>query len=303
MSIAGAYTGLSAIEGVRLQQDEPMSRHTTYRIGGPAALVAHVGSYGALVATLAVLGREGVAWVILGKGSNLLVSDAGWRGCVILLEGEFSRIQVGEGSVTAGAAASLARLVNETCKAGLSGLEPCVGIPGTVGGAVSMNAGTRREWIGSLVRDVVVLRPGKGLHRYQASDIEWGYRRTSLPTSEIILEVTLDLARGNAKDIAAEMDQRLHRRHEVQPLNLPSCGSVFKNPPERSVGLLIESCGLKGAREGGAMISEQHANFIVNTGGATAQDVVTLISRAHAEVLARFGIDLACEVKLLGFEA
>ena len=303
MSVFNAYMSLSGAIDAQVLRDERMSRHTTYRIGGPAALFVCPHSYEALTKTISVLAQERVDWVILGKGSNLLVSDAGYQGCVIVLDDEFSRVQVGEGFLTAGAGALLSRVVNEACKAGLSGLEFCVGIPGSVGGAVSMDAGTRREWVGSRVRDVVVLRPGRGLHRYLGSEIGWGYRSCSIPTSEIVLEATFDLVPSTAKEIAADMDTRLRRRRARQPLGLPSCGSVFRNPADASAGALIESCGLKGATCGGAQISSEHANFIVNRSGATAADVVALIGRAHDDVLAKHGVDLACEVKLLGFGA
>lgn len=295
---------LSGAVDADVRRDERLSRHTTYRIGGPAALFVAAHSYAAFSRTLAVLEAEGVEWVILGKGSNLLVADDGYDGCVILLDGQFARHTISDdATMTAGAGASLAQLVNVALKAGLSGLEPCVGIPGTLGGAVSMNAGTRREWIGERVRDVVVLRPGEGMHRYGGGEIEWGYRSTSLPTSEIILEATLSLEPSTSQAIAENMESRLALRRERQPLGAPSCGSVFRNPPDHSVGALIESCGLKGVSCGGAQISPEHANFIVNRGGATATDVITLIARAHDAVLERYGIDLACEVKLLGFGA
>lgn len=295
---------LSGAVDADVRRDERLSRHTTYRIGGPAALFVAAHSYAALSRALAVLEAEGVEWVILGKGSNLLVADDGYDGCVILLDGQFARHTISDdATMTAGAGASLAQLVNVALKAGLSGLEPCVGIPGTLGGAVSMNAGTRREWIGERVRDVVVLRPGEGMHRYGGGEIEWGYRSTSLPTSEIILEATLSLEPSTPQAIAESMESRLALRRERQPLGAPSCGSVFRNPPDHSVGALIESCGLKGVSCGGAQISPEHANFIVNRGGATAADVITLLARAHDAVLERYGIDLACEVKLLGFGA
>ena len=303
MSVSNAYMTLSGAVDADVLRDEPLSRRTSYRIGGPAALVVVAHSYGALQRTLEVLAQEGVEWVLLGKGSNVLVSDKGYDGCVVLLDGEFSRMTVNaeEATITAGGGAQLARVVNQAMKSGLSGLEFCVGIPGTLGGAVSMDAGTRREWIGPRVRDLVVLRPGEGMHRYAGGEIEWGYRRTSLPTSEIILEATLELEPGDPAAITRDMEERLRRRREAQPLSKPSCGSVFRNPPERSAGLLIQSCGLSGAEQGAAQISPEHANFIVNRGGATAADVVALIRRAHDAVLDRHGVDLACEVKLLGF--
>ena len=180
---------------------------------------------------MAVLKAEHVDWVIIGKGSNLLVADRGYDGCVITLDDEFARVSIAEdGAVTAGAGAALSKVVNEALKAGLSGLEFCVGIPGTVGGAVSMDAGTRHEWIGRRVRDLVVLRPGEGLHRYEGSDIEWGYRSTSIPTSEIILEATLALEPGSRAEITADTEARLRRRREAQPLGAPSCGVGLPQP-------------------------------------------------------------------------
>lgn len=295
---------LSGTVDADVLRDERLSRRTTYRIGGPAALFVAAHSYEALARTLEVLSREGVDWVILGKGSNLLVSDKGYDGCAIVLDGEFARHSFAEdGSLTAGAGATLSRLVNDALKKGLSGLEPCVGIPGTLGGALSMDAGTRREWIGGRVRDLVVLRPGEGMRRYGGGEVEWGYRSTSLPTDEIILEATLELTPEAPDAIAANMEERLARRRAAQPLGAPSCGSVFRNPVGQSAGALIESCGLKGESCGRAQISPEHANFIVNRGGATAADVITLISRAHEAVLREHGVDLLCEVKLLGFGA
>lgn len=303
MSAFNAYMTLSGAVDADFARDEPLSRRTSYRIGGPAALVARVRDYAALVRTIEVLGDEGVRWVVLGKGTNVLADDAGFDGCVILLEGEFARVNVSaeEATITAGAGALLSRVVNEALRAGLSGIEPCVGIPGTLGGAVSMNAGSRREWIGRRVRDLVTYRPGTGMRRYEGGEVEWGYRATSLPTSEVILEATLALMPAEKGAIAADMDARLRRRRQSQPLTLPSCGSVFRNPPDRSAGELIERCSLSGAVSGGAQISPEHANFIVNHGGATSADVLALMTRAHDAVLDRFGIDLAPEVKFLGF--
>jgi UDP-N-acetylmuramate dehydrogenase len=194
-------------------------------------------------------------------------------------------------------------LVSETLSHSLSGLECLVGIPGTVGGAVSMDAGTRHEWVGARVKDVVTLRPGEGLHRYAGSDIEWGYRYTNIPTSEIILEATFALVPEEKAAIAERMEALVARRRLRQPLGKPSCGSVFRNPGSRSVGQLIDSCGLKGYSVGGACVSDMHANFIVNNGGARAADVIAVMSRVHDTVLDKYGIDLVPEVKCLGFGA
>lgn len=302
MSLFNAYMGLLGTIDADVRKDELLAHRTTYRIGGPAALAVTAHTYRALVRTIEVLGEEKVPWVVLGKGSNVLASDAGYEGCVISLGREFCRITVGEdGLVAAGAGVALPKLVNEALRASLSGLEFCIGIPGTVGGAVVMDAGTRREWIGSLVRDVVTYRPGEGMVRYDGSDIEWGYRETSIPAGEVILEATFALTPGERKAIGDAMDARLHLRQRNQPTGMPSCGSVFKNPGDVSVARLIERCGLKGYAVGGAEVSNVHANFVVNNGRATAADVVSVISHVHDVVSEQCGYDLATEVKFLGF--
>ncbi len=303
MSLFNAYMSLSGAVDADVLRDEKLSRRTSYRIGGPARLLILVHSYAALGKVVDVLAAENVDWVILGKGSNVLASDAGYEGAVIILDDEFARVSVNaeEGLICAGAGALLSKVVADAAKAELSGLEFCVGIPGTVGGAVSMDAGTRREWIGQCVRDLVVYRPGEGLHRYEGHEIDWGYRCTSIPTSEIILEATLELTHGDRSAISADMESRLARRRRTQPMGKPTCGSVFRNPPDRSAGILIDSCGCKGLSSGRAQVSTEHANFIVNNGGATASDVISLIQLMHDTVLANHGVDLKCEVKLLGF--
>jgi UDP-N-acetylmuramate dehydrogenase len=181
-------------------------------------------------------------------------------------------------------------------------MEFVAGIPGTIGGAVRMDAGTRDEWLGGIVRDLVCLDSAQGLVRHAASDIVWGYRSCSLPASQVVLEVSLDLVRGDRDAIAEDMQARLAHRRLRQPLGTPSCGSVFRNPEGASAGRLIADCGLAGLRIGGAQISEKHANFILNAGGAKAADVCALMGRMHDAVLAASGYDLVPEVRLLGFE-
>ena len=304
MSLFNAYMSLSGATDAEVLRNERLSQRTTYRIGGPASLFVTVNSYPALVKVLSVLAVERIGWVVIGKGSNILASDRGYNGCVIMLGGEFSRISVGEGGlITAGAGVVLGRLVNEALKNSLAGLECCVGIPGTVGGAISMDAGSRHEWIGQAVRDLVVLRPGEGMHRYEGPEIDWGYRHTSLGSSEIVLEATFELEPGEKGAIGRDMDQRLRRRRQSQPTGKATCGSVFRNPGDRSVGVLIESCGLKGFSVGGAQVSDVHSNFVINKGGASATDVVAVMGHVHDVVLARHGIDLQPEVKLLGFSS
>ena len=191
MSVFNAYMQLSGAIDADVYRDEPLSRRTTLRIGGPADLLVVAHSYTALAHTLDVLAHERVPWVVLGKGSNMLVADRGFRGCVICLGREFARLTVEGTSITSGGAVLTSKLVNLALTSELSGLEALCGIPGTVGGALAMNAGSRDEWIGSAVRDVVVARPGTGLARLSASDIEWGYRHASFAPDDIILEIRI----------------------------------------------------------------------------------------------------------------
>ncbi len=304
MGLAEAHARLEACLHGTVVAQERMSRHTSYRIGGPASLFVTCDDYADVRNAVEVLGQEGVPWVIMGRGSNVLVSDDGYAGAVLVLGRDFRRFTVDEaGRMHVGAGAVLQRVVTEAFDKGLSGLEFAVGIPGTVGGAVSMNAGTANHWIDSVISEVVVFRPGTGLVHYARSDINWYYRATDLPGTEIILEVVLDLIPGDAAAVKATMEAVLQRRREAQPLNQPSCGSVFRNSSDLKAAKLIDSCGLKGYRVGGAEVSQMHANFIVNLGGATATDVARVIIHVLEEVRRRHGVELRPEVKFLGFPA
>ncbi len=302
MSVFDAYTRLSAgIEGTVLTE-ERMQRHTSYRIGGPASLFVTCDTYSSLRMAIGVLREEGVPWVIMGRGSNVLASDEGYRGAVITLGREFRRFSFDEEDrLHVGAGTVLQRVVTEAFDRGLSGLEFAVGIPGTVGGAVSMNAGTANLWIGSVVDEVVTYRPGEGLVRYAGEDIGWYYRCSDIPPREIILEASLRLEKGDEVSVKRTMEAVLKRRKETQPLEMLSCGSVFRNPPEGRAAELIDSCGLKGYTVGRAQVSTKHANFIVNLGGATASDVTRVIVHILNSVRGRHGIELRPEVKFLGF--
>ncbi len=303
MGLFNAMMSLSGAIDTDAIENERLARHTSYRIGGQADLFLTCHSYHALRRAVEILSREQVPWVIVGKGSNLLVADTGYRGAVITLGREFQRTVLAEDGVTltVGAGVILARLVNDAFTKGLSGLEFAVGIPGTVGGAVSMNAGTRQEWIGSLIEDVVTYKPGAGLRHYAHDDVYWAYRENGIPRDEIILEVTLKLHLGDKPEIRAEMERSLLRRRRTQPIGTASCGSVFRNPPGRSVGAMVEECGLKGFSVGGAEVSPVHANFIVNNGNATANDVVSVIQHVYDKVKEAYGVELKPEVKFLGF--
>lgn len=283
---------------------EPMARHTTYRIGGPARFYVRVSSIGALTRLVEVCKSEGVPWVVMGRGSNLLVADEGFEGVVISLGRDFRSLVVDEQRCCfmVGAGVLLSAVVQEAFRRSLAGLEFAVGTPGTIGGALRMNAGSRDEWIGSRVTSVTTLAPGRGLARRCGSEITWGYRSSSFDPDEVILECELAADPADPFYIRGKMEANLARRKKTQPVNEFSCGSVFRNPEGRHAAQLIEELGLKGLRIGGACVSELHANFIVNTGDATARDVRALISLIAAKVYEAYGIELAPEVRFLGFE-
>lgn len=289
--------------------DEPMSKHTTYRIGGSAKYYIVVNTVEALRCVIRSCSRSGIDHYIVGKGANLLVSDAGYDGAVIVLGREFRTYNIDATTcrLTCGCGVVLGRLVTECYANGLSGLEFAVGVPGTIGGALAMNAGSATDYIGDAVRLVTFVQDDSEarVKTVNKSEINWEYRNSNLDNFGIAIEADLKLRRGNAGEIRANMDEYMQRRKDCQPLSLPSCGSVFKNPitdagEKLSAGKLIDECGLRGRRIGGACISNIHANFIVNDEGASASDVKNLIELAKSEVKNKFNIDLICEVRFLG---
>lgn len=284
-------------------RDEPMSKHTSYRIGGPARFYLRVETLGSVMRIIDACTAEGIPHAVVGRGTNLLVADEGFDGVIVTLGRQFREFSVDEetGIMVSGAGVNLSTLVQEAFRASLSGLEFAVGTPGSVGGALRMNAGTRDEGIGSRVSTVTTYHPISGLRKLYGGDIEWGYRSSSFDPEETILECELLMEKGDPFFIRGKMEANLSRRRRTQPLGEPSCGSVFKNPEDGSSARLIESCGLKGRRVGAAQVSEKHANFIVNTGGATAQDVMALIEIVRSEVEEEHGIRLVPEVRFLGF--
>lgn len=300
MPLAAAQKRLKASLKGEVRLDEPMARHTTLRIGGPASVYAVLDTLADVAAALTVLAEEGVEWTVVGKGSNLLVADQGYRGAILVLGREFKRHSVEGATMTSGAGAPLAALVQEAFQRGLSGMTWGVGIPGTLGGALAMNAGTREGAICDVVDRVTVYLPGEGMRMLHGDEISWGYRNSSLAGSGIILESNLKVIPGDRLRIRAEMERALARRKGTQPIGTPSAGSAFRNPEGDSAGRLIEAAGLKGTRLGGARISDIHANFIVNEGGATAADVLGLMRKIIRSVRDRDGIELEPEVRFLG---
>ncbi|MGB4593077.1 MAG: UDP-N-acetylmuramate dehydrogenase [Coriobacteriia bacterium] len=300
MQVTPAYQRLKAAISGEVRAMEPMARHTSFRIGGPADLFVICDTVADLAETIGVLSDEEIPFVVVGKGTNLIVSDAGYRGAVLTLGKEFKRHAVEDEYLRAGAACILAYLVQDAFSRGLGGLEFAVGVPGTLGGALAMNAGSRDAWIGHVTDSVTLYVPGEGLLRMPGREVVWAYRSSGLPQRGIIVESVLKLASADPRRIRLQMEQALDRRKESQPLGVPSAGSVFVNPEGDSAGRLIEAAGLKNTRMGGARVSDVHANFIVNDGGASAADVLGLIRKIKMTVRDSYGIELQPEVRFLG---
>jgi UDP-N-acetylmuramate dehydrogenase len=281
--------------------DEPMSAHTTFRIGGPADLYAELATMDELSRVWAALEASKTPSFILGWGSNLLVQDGGVRGAVLRLRGDFEKVEFPGGRlVRAGAGVRVPQLVTQCAERGLAGSEPLVGVPGTVGGALAMNAGTRDGEIGPLVREVSVLDPGTGKEKkIPASELAFSYRASNLQ-GRVILFGLLELNVGEKGDILKRVQANQQRRQQTQPIHTYNVGSIFKNPPGQFVAKLIEEAGLKGATQGGARVSPMHANFIENHSRASARDVLDLVARIQAEIKARSGVSLELEMKVVG---
>ena len=284
-------------ERISVFPDEPMSRHTSFRIGGPAGLFLVPESGEALGAAVRMAAEEGARTYVLGNGSNVLFDDAGFDGCVISTEG-LAGILVGGDKITAGAGASLSAVCKAARDASLTGLEFAYGIPGSVGGAVVMNAGAYGGEIASVLESSEYLDPGTGeICTLTLPEHGYGYRDSVYRHEKrIVLRAVFGLSRGDRKAIAAKMNELAARRVEKQPLEFPSAGSVFKRPEGHFVGQMVEESGLKGFRIGGAEVSEKHAGFIVNRGGATSADVLALVERIRETVRRNYGVELECEI-------
>ncbi|GIX48720.1 MAG: UDP-N-acetylenolpyruvoylglucosamine reductase [Candidatus Tectimicrobiota bacterium] len=282
----------------------PLARYTSWRIGGPAEALVAVENLAALCRLQAVARRHGLPLFVLGGGSNLLVRDGGIRGIVVLLRGAFRRYRLMAEDTTAlvevGAGYPLSRLALQLGQQGWSGLEFAYGIPGTVGGAMVMNAGTSLGELGQVLVAARLLLADGRVSELPVAALGLGYRTSSYPSQAILLAARLRLHRGERAAIEAVMRQAYRQRQRTQPLWLPNAGSVFKNPPGVAAGRLIEAAGLKGTRIGGAMVSPRHANFIVNVGGARAADVEALIALIRQRVWQAFGVLLELEVRIVG---
>ena len=289
-------------EDIKISRDEPMSRHTTMRVGGPAAMLAEPRDIRELVSLVYLAHKNNFRCMVMGNGSNLIFPDEGYRGMVVKTVPHFTGIYLDDNDIIrAEAGASLAAVANLAAEHGLTGLEFAQGIPGTVGGAILMNAGAYGGEMAPLVQRTCYMDPEAKLHMLAPADHQFGYR-TSLfqqKPGNVILYTELKLTPGDPQEIREKMEEYAARRREKQPLDLPSAGSVYKRPEGHYAGELIEKCGLKGYRIGGAMVSEKHAGFIVNCGGATAEDVIRLMEHVEQTVLEQTGVELEREVRVV----
>lgn len=295
---------LAAIAGVRLRLDEPLARYTSMKIGGPADYFIEVDSSVALAEVLVALRRHQVPLWILGNGSNVLISDRGVRGAVIHLAGSFKKIEWREAGdsveVEVGAAYPVTQLVRQAARQGYAGLEFAEGIPGTVGGALVMNAGAYGSEFEKVVERVEAIGYDGQSAVFSRAQMSFSYRDSHLPAGTVVTRLLLRLRREQAAQVDAKLRELVGKRKSSQPSGFPNSGSMFRNPPGDFAGRLIEAAGLKGHRVGQAQIAERHANFIVNLGGAKAVDVRQLMEVARSEVRRCFNIDLIPEVKFVG---
>ncbi len=292
-------------EGVRFHY--PMHRLTTYKVGGPVEAFWEAGDLGTLKKVIRYLSTAGIPYGVLGRGSNLLVKDNGIDGVMILLNGSLAVIDhnPGETHVWAGGGVHLTDLMNWCRQHGLSGLEFLAGIPGTVGGAVAMNAGAFGQEINERIETLQFVLPGGTAVEMNRSELKFSYRRLHMEEGRLVTKASFSLNRDTPEAVSAKMSGFFKTRKRTQPLEYPSAGSVFKNPPGApfstpGAGRLIENAGLKGKRIGGAEVSEKHANFIVNKGGATAKDILSLMDLVRLEVKRAAGIDLEPEIRVMG---
>jgi UDP-N-acetylmuramate dehydrogenase len=280
-----------------------LAEFTTYRVGGPAQWFIAPHSLEQLQASVAWANQEGLPIMALGAGSNLLISDRGLPGLIIvtrhLRDQTFDETS---GQITVAAGKPIPRLCGQLAKQGWAGFEWAVGIPGTIGGAVVMNAGAHGGDISDSLVKTLVLQPDGNVLTLNKEDLRYSYRSSSLQGSQqIVLQATFVLQPGQSPNVVQQLtDSHINHRLTTQPYDLPSCGSVFRNPLPQKAGQLIEQSGLKGFRVGGAQVSEKHANFIVNCSGATASDIYTLIFKIQKNIEAQWGIKLHPEVKILG---
>lgn len=283
-----------------IKTEEPMKKHTTFRVGGPAKFFLNIRSEEILRKVLALVRENSLPYFVLGNGSNLLVSDEGYDGIILYLGDEFSQIEIKEKEITAGAAAYLGKVAKSAMEAGLSGMEFAAGIPGSLGGGVVMNAGAYGGELSQVVTSVRAMNTKGDIVILKKNDLMLGYRTSIFKQQPfIILGVTMELQNGKKEEIKDKIMRYNQARKEKQPLEYPSAGSTFKRPEGYFAGELIMNAGLRGYQIGGAQVSEKHCGFVINKGGATAADVKQLIAHVQDSVKNQFGVDLEPEVIII----
>lgn len=298
----GLFAELQELNIGKVKRNELLSQHTTMKIGGPADIFIEPSSLENIQKVMTFIKERQILWRAIGRGSNLLVSDKGIEGVVIKLGTGLNHLDINESTITVGGGHSLVSLSTLISKKGLSGLEFASGIPGSVGGAVYMNAGAHGSDISKILTKAHILFEDGSIEWLSNDEMEFTYRTSVLQNKRpgIVLEAEFQLTKGDRTAIVAQMQKNKDYRKDTQPWNFPCAGSIFRNPLPNYAGKLIEEAGLKGFQIGGAKISEMHGNFIVNAGNATAKDVLDLIQYIKDEILNLYGVKIETEVEIIG---
>lgn len=304
MKFSQVKEDLEKLDVGEMIEDEPMYKHTTYKVGGPARIYLKVKDVDSLIKTIKYCGKHRVKYLVIGRGSNLLFSDREYEGLIISLNECFNEIKVNGSTMIAQAGVPMISLSYQAAKIGLSGFEFMGGIPGSIGGGIYMNAGAYKYDLASVVKTVTLLNEKHEVVTFNNEQMDFSYRHSICQDNRklIVLEVTFELTAKSPDEIKAVLDKRKERRMSSQPWNMPSAGSVFRNPQDKPAWQYIDECGLSGYEIGGAQVSPKHSNFIVNNGYASAKDIYDLIMLVQEKVNEKFGVKLRREVGLINWE-
>ena len=304
MKFSQVKEDLEKLDVGEMIEDEPMYKHTTYKVGGPARIYLKVKDVDSLIKTIKYCGKHRVNYLVIGRGSNLLFSDREYEGLIISLNECFNEIKVNGSTMIAQAGVPMISLSYQAAKIGLSGFEFMGGIPGSIGGGIYMNAGAYKYDLASVVKTVTLLNEKHEVVTFNNEQMDFSYRHSICQDNRklIVLEVTFELTAKSPDEIKAVLDKRKERRMSSQPWNMPSAGSVFRNPQDKPAWQYIDECGLRGYEIGGAQVSPKHSNFIVNNGYASAKDIYDLIMLVQEKVNEKFGVKLRREVGLINWE-
>ena len=304
MKFSQVKEDLEKLDVGEMIEDEPMYKHTTYKVGGPARIYLKVKDVDSLIKTIKYCGKHRVKYLVIGRGSNLLFSDREYEGLIISLNECFNEIKVNGSTMIAQAGVPMISLSYQAAKIGLSGFEFMGGIPGSIGGGIYMNAGAYKYDLASVVKTVTLLNEKHEVVTFNNEQMDFSNRHSICQANRklIVLEVTFELTAKSPDEIKAVLDKRKERRMSSQPWNMPSAGSVFRNPQDKPAWQYIDECGLRGYEIGGAQVSPKHSNFIVNNGYASAKDIYDLIMLVQEKVNEKFGVKLRREVGLINWE-